>query len=158
MLPSEVGAVLFSLKNDIAADLYVDNIRMGRFVIEEGLQIGGGGIIQGLSDENGLAAQRICLGEAFIMGDEGNMVDLTEERGVIEFDVTTGFLDHLSKGNRVLFRLRDVGQLEPVARLAYEQNLAFTFSRKNDRVNIVLHRRALVTTLAENDIEQGPAL
>lgn len=43
-----VDTVLFY----IAADLYGDNIRTGRFVFEDGLQIGGGGIIQGLTDEN----------------------------------------------------------------------------------------------------------
>src|SRR5450631_3017584 len=38
LMPSEVGTVLFALKNDIAADLYSENIRLGRFVIEDGLQ------------------------------------------------------------------------------------------------------------------------
>ena len=143
LLPSEVGKVLFSLKNDIAADVYSDNIRLGRFVIEDGLQIGGGGIIQGLSDASGTSAQRISLNEHFIIGDEGSTVDLTGESGGIEFDVSTDFIDYLGQGNRILFRLRDVSQLEPVALLAYEHDLIFRFSRAADCVNIVLYKRGL---------------
>ena len=141
LLPSEVGTVLFALKNDIAADLYSENIRLGRFVIEDGLQIGGGGIIRGLTDESGLSAQRINLGDSFIIGDEGSQVDLTGERGSIEFDVSTGFIDYLAKGNRVLFRLREVSQLEPVARLAFEHHLRFTFEREDESINLILSSR-----------------
>jgi sulfate adenylyltransferase subunit 1 len=158
LMPSEVGTVLFALKNDIAADLYSENIRLGRFVIEDGLQIGGGGIIRGLTDASGVTAQRINLGDSFIIGDDGSQVDLTGERGSIEFDVSTGFIDFLAQGNRVLFRLRDVGQLEPVARLAYEHDLAFTFSRQGDRVNIVLHRRDISGDLATENSDEGSSL
>ncbi|HIJ80150.1 MAG TPA: GTP-binding protein [Desulfuromonadales bacterium] len=141
LLPSEVGTVLFSLKTDIAADLYSENIPMGRFVIEDGLQIGGGGIIRSLSDASGESSERIRLSDSFIIGDEGSIIDLTSERGGIEFDVSTSFIDYLSKGNRVLFRLRNVDQLEPVARLAFGHDLAFLFSRDGDRVNVVMFRR-----------------
>jgi bifunctional enzyme CysN/CysC/sulfate adenylyltransferase subunit 1 len=141
LLPSEVGTVLFSLKNDVAADLYADNIRMGRFVIEDGLLIGGGGVILGLTDAIGTAAQRISLNEVFTTGDEGSIVDLTGERGSIEFDVSTDFLDFLLRGNRILFRLRDIKQLEPVALLAFQHDLAFQFSRGSDCINIVLFKR-----------------
>jgi bifunctional enzyme CysN/CysC/sulfate adenylyltransferase subunit 1 len=141
LLPSEVGTILFTLKSDIATDLYSDNIRMGRFVIEDGLLIGGGGVIQGLTDASGTTAQRIRLSDVFTSGDEGSIVDLVGERGNIEFDISTGFLDFLSQGNKVLFRLRDVGQLAPVALLAYEHDLAFEFNRGVECVNIVLHKR-----------------
>ena len=149
LLPSEVGTVLFALKSDIAADRYSDNIRQGRFVIEDGMQIGGGGIIRGLTDAAGVSAQRINLGDSFIIGDDGTQVDLTEERGNIEFDVTTGFIDFLAQGNRVLFRLRDLGQLEPVALMAYEHNLNFVFSRALDRVNLILYQYGAGPVLAD---------
>lgn len=54
--------------------------------------------------------------------------------------MTPGFLDHLSAGNRLIVRLRDPVQIEPVALLAYEHNLGFVFSRDRDRVNVVLYR------------------
>ncbi len=68
------------------------------------------------------------------------MADLTEEWGSIEFEVSTSFLDYLGKGNRILFRLRDVRQLEPVALMAYEHNLNFEFGRVKDRVNVILYK------------------
>jgi sulfate adenylyltransferase subunit 1 len=153
LLPSEVGTVLFSLKNDIAADLYRDSIRLGRFVIEDSMLIGGGGIIRGLTSADGVSAQRINLGESFIMGDEGSQVDLTGERGSIEFDISTGFIDYLERGNRILFRLRDVGQLEPVALMAFEHNLNFVFNRDKDRVNVILYRHGPEPT--PRDLEGG---
>jgi bifunctional enzyme CysN/CysC/sulfate adenylyltransferase subunit 1 len=140
LFSTEVGNVLFVLKNDIAADLYSENIRLGRFVIEDGIQIGGGGIIRSLTAETGNTAQQIHLDEKFIMGDEGSLVDLTRERGQVEFFVTGAFLDFLAAGNRVLFRLRDPRQIEQVAIMAYEHGLNFVFSRVKDRVNLVLYQ------------------
>ncbi len=154
LLPSEVGKVLFTLKNDIAADLYSDNIRLGRFVIEDGLLIGGGGIIQGLTDESGTSAQRICLNEHLIIGDEGSSVDLAGEGGGIEFDVSTEFLDYLGQGNRVLFRLRDLTQLEPVAHLAFEHDLVFRFSRAAEGINIILYKRGVLDEVVD-DVDDG---
>jgi len=94
------------------------------------------------------AVRRINLGEIFISGDEGNLVDLSEEQGEIEFDVTPAFLHTLARGNRVLFRLRDPGQLPPVAQLAYEHGLQCTFGRVGDRVNLVLFNAAAITAPA----------
>jgi sulfate adenylyltransferase subunit 1 len=90
------------------------------------------------SAEGAAVAGRINLGSTFISGDEGNLVDLSEMQGQIEFDVTPAFLDLLAKGNRVLFRLHDPGQLPSVALLAYEHGLQFTFRRDGDRVNLIL--------------------
>jgi bifunctional enzyme CysN/CysC/sulfate adenylyltransferase subunit 1 len=149
--PTEVGTVLFALRNDIAVDLYSDNARLGRFVIEDGVQIGGGGIIREATDSAGSRAQRISLGETFIIGDEGSLVDLTKERGNIEFDITIGFLDYLAQGNRVLFRLRDISQIEPVALMAYEHNLRFTFRRNGEPVDIILYRSTASRTVDDED-------
>jgi sulfate adenylyltransferase subunit 1 len=96
--------------------------------------------------------RRINLGESLISGDEGNLVDLTSEPVQLEFDVTPAFLDTLARGNRVLLRLRDPGQLPQVAMLAYEHNLQFTFTRDNDRVNLMLFSDPAVTVpLPEQD-------
>lgn len=83
-------------------------------------------------------SRRINLGEALISGDEGNLVDLTAERGQLEFEVTPAFLATLAKGDRVLLRLHDPGQMSQLALLAYEHNLQFTFTRAGDRINLIL--------------------
>jgi len=142
LLATEVGNVVFALKNDIAADLYGENIALGRFVIEDGTLISGGGIIRGLAADSGSSAQTVRLDEKFIIGDDGSFVDLTKERREIDFYVTTPFLDYLAAGNRVLFRLRDPRQIEPVALMAFEHNLKFTFGREGDRVNLIIYRDA----------------
>jgi len=149
LLPTEVGNVLLSLKSDIAADVFSDNIRVGRFVVEDGTMIGGGGIIRSFADSAGGSAQRVNLSEQFISGDEGNLIDLTGKRGSIDFDVTVGFLEALGKGNRILFKLRDPGQIEPVALMAYEHHLNFTFSRAKDQVNLILFKDDVVRTVDE---------
>jgi bifunctional enzyme CysN/CysC/sulfate adenylyltransferase subunit 1 len=140
LLASEVGNVVFTLKNDIAADLYSENGALGRFVIEDGTLISGGGIIRGLAAETGTSARTVRLDEKFIIGDEGSLVDLTRERGKIDFYVTTHFLDYLDAGNLVLFRLRDLRQIDPVANMAFEHNLNFVFERELDRVNLILYQ------------------
>ena len=140
ILAAEVGNVVFALKNDIAADLYGENTALGRFVIEDGTQICGGGIIRSLAAETGSVVQTIHLDEKFIIGDEGSFVDLSRERGQVDFYVTTSFLEYLEAGNRVLFRLRDPRQIEPVALMAFEHNLNFLFGRNGDRANLVLYK------------------
>ena len=94
-----------------------------------------------------VCTRRINPGDSFIRGDEGNLVDLAAEQGQLEFDVTPVFLDTLAKGNRVLFRLRDPGQMSQVALLAYEHNLQFTFTRVDDRINLILFSGPAVTAL-----------
>ena len=71
------------------------------------------------------------------------MVDLSGEWGAIEFDVTDSLLDYLGKGNRILFRLRDVGQLHAVAAMAFEHTLSFEFDRTAEGVGILLFKRGI---------------
>lgn len=143
LLATEVGSVVFALKSDIAADLYGENIALGRFVIEDGTLISGGGIIRRLSSDSGGSAQTVRLDEKFIIGEEGSFVDLTRERREIDFHVTTLFLDYLGDGNKVLFRLRDPRQVEPVARMAFEHDMNFTFGRDGERINLIFYRNAV---------------
>ena len=58
----------------------------------------------------------------------------------MDFYVITYFLEYLEAGNRVLFKLRDPKQIDPVALMAFEHNLSFLFSRDEDRVNLVLYK------------------
>jgi len=138
--PTEVGTVLFSLKTPLAVDRYGENVRTGRFVIQDSLQIGGGGTIQTVEGDADSAVRRFSLDDFQVGADGARVVDLSLERNGVELDVTPGFLDHLSAGNRLIVRLRDPVQIEPVALLAYEHNLGFVFSRDRDRVNVVLYR------------------
>jgi len=55
--------------------------------------------------------------------------------------VPDNFNEYLTKGNRVLFRLRDLGQLQAVAQLAYDQTLAFEFDRTVEGISVLLFRR-----------------
>jgi sulfate adenylyltransferase large subunit len=96
----------------------------------------------GVTEEAGFLPRRFSLTEFAISGSEMGVADLTREWGPIEFEVSAGFLDYLGKGNRVLVRLRDVGQLEPVARMAYEHNLGFDFGRDRDGVNVILYKNS----------------
>jgi sulfate adenylyltransferase subunit 1 len=68
-------------------------------------------------------------------------VDLTGEWGPLGFDVTASFIDYLGKGNRVLFRLREMDQLEAVALMAYDQTLSFEFDRTAEGVSILIFKR-----------------
>jgi sulfate adenylyltransferase subunit 1 len=70
-----------------------------------------------------------------------SVIDLTGEWDQIEFDVSTSFIDYLGKGNRVLFSLRDMFQLEAVAQLAYEYTLSFEFDRTAEGVSILIFKR-----------------
>jgi sulfate adenylyltransferase subunit 1 len=151
---NEIGVGLLELDRPASFDPYRLNRDTGRFIIIDRFtnatvaagmfitaaqgerQVPAATNIPDLNAENDNAAQLIILSN---IGDNGSIIDLTEERGLFKFDVSPGFLDFLSHGNRVLFRLRDVAQLEPVARLAYEHGLAFEFSRGGDCLNILLH-------------------
>jgi sulfate adenylyltransferase subunit 1 len=94
-----------------------------------------------LSAEVGRHPRRVSLSEASISGIGVSVVDLTGEWGSIEFDLSTSFLDYLGKGNRILFRLRDLSQLEAVALMAYEHTLSFEFDRTAEGVSILIFKR-----------------
>jgi sulfate adenylyltransferase subunit 1 len=55
--------------------------------------------------------------------------------------VSSSFNDYLGKGNRILFRLRDLAQLASVAQLAYEHTLSFEFDRTVQGVSVMLFKR-----------------
>jgi sulfate adenylyltransferase subunit 1 len=93
----------------------------------------------------GSQPRRISLSEASISGIGVSVFDLAGEWGPLEFDVSTSFIDYLGKGNRVLFRLRDMVQLEAVALLAYENTLSFEFDRTAEGVSILIFKRGTRT-------------
>jgi sulfate adenylyltransferase large subunit len=159
---NEIGVGLLELDRPAPLDPYHQNRHTGSFILIDrftNATVAAGMVIAaapellqqdhpaGTTTEAAARAdasiRRINLGDYYISGEEGNLVDLTAVEGEIELDVTPSFLETLSKGNRVLLRLRDPGQLPPVALLAYEHNLTFKFSRSGDRIHIVLHGKSL---------------
>jgi sulfate adenylyltransferase subunit 1 len=145
-----IGVGLLELDRPASFDSYRQNRGTGSFIVIDRLTnatVAAGMVIaaepevqrdQPEASVAGDGARRINLGSAFISGDEGNLVDLSAEEGPIEFDVTPAFLETLAKGNRVLFRLRDPGQLQPVTLLAYEHGLQCTFSRSGSGIHLIL--------------------
>jgi sulfate adenylyltransferase large subunit len=86
--------------------------------------------------------KRIVLSETAVGGHGVSGVDLIGEWGALEFEISTSFFDYLGKGNRVLFRLRDVGQVAAVVLLAYEHTLSFEFDRTADGMSVLLFKRS----------------
>ena len=72
-----------------------------------------------------------------------NVIDLTKEQGAFALDVPERLLEYLDKGNRMLFRLRDLEQLPAVALLAFDNSLAFEFDRTADGVSVLVFKRGL---------------
>ncbi|HLO27206.1 MAG TPA: sulfate adenylyltransferase, partial [Geobacteraceae bacterium] len=156
---NEIGVVRLELDRQIALDPYRQNRETGSFILIDRFSnatVAAGMVITaaplespktqltefdgGSSEAGGFLPRRFILSEYSISGTGVSVADLTGERGAIEFEVSTSFLDYLGKGNRVLFMLRDLRQLEPVALMAYEHNLNFEFGRGQDRINVILYR------------------
>jgi sulfate adenylyltransferase large subunit len=155
-----IGVVKLELDRAVAFDPYRQNRDTGSFILIDRFSnatVAAGMVISaapanaqtarpergtGVTEEAGFLPRRFSLTELAIGGAEMGVADLTREWGPIEFEVSAGFLDYLGKGNRVLVRLRDVGQLEPLARVAYEHNLGFEFGRHRDVVNIILYKNS----------------
>jgi hypothetical protein len=157
---NEIGVVSLELDRPVSFDTYRQNRDTGSFILIDrftNATVAAGMIITAaplepqkapltgssasLPDSAGGHPRWISLSEASISGTGVSVVDLTGEWGPIEFDVSISFIDYLGKGNRVLFRLRDVGQLEAVALLAYEQTLSFEFDRTAEGVSVLIFNR-----------------
>ena len=144
---NEIGVALLELDRPVPFDSYRQNRHTGSFIVIDRFSnttVAAGMIIAAAPEHEtqptGLVGgRRINLGNGFFDSEEGNLIDLTEEDGPVEFTVAQGFLDAIARGNRVLIRLRDPGQLPPLAMLAFEHHLQFTVSRAGDRVHVVLY-------------------
>jgi sulfate adenylyltransferase subunit 1 len=156
---NEIGVVRLELDRPVSFDTYRQNRYTGGFILIDRFsnatvaagmvisaaplelpetQLTESGIVS--SEADGSPLRRFILSEFSISGTGVSVADLTGEWGQIDFEVSTSFLDYLGKGNRVLFMLRDLDQLEPVAVMAYEYNLNFEFCRVQDRVNVIIYR------------------
>jgi sulfate adenylyltransferase subunit 1 len=159
---NEIGVVRLELDRPISFDTYQQNRDTGSFILIDrftnatmaaGMVLAAAPLEQQTTPMKGARAdlmaadgsliQRISLNEASINGTGVSVVDLTEEWGSIEFDVATSFIDYLDKGNRILFRLRDLDQLAAVALLAYEHTLSFEFDRIAEGASLLIFKRGI---------------
>src|SRR6266568_1857237 len=156
---NEIGVARLELDRPISFDTYRQNRHTGSFILIDrftNATVAAGMVLAaaplepqpaetGLRPELSIAGsglpRRVSLSEASVSGAGVSVVDLTGEWGAIEFDVSSSFLEYLGKGNRILFRLRDLDQLPAVALLAYEQSLSFEFDRTADGVSILFFKR-----------------
>jgi len=153
----EVANVTFTLSRPLAADTFEENPRLGRFVIAvEGFVAGGGIVREVRADGIGSRARVIRLHSRMTTEPDGNLVDLSQEAGPVEFDLSPGFIDRLGKGERLAIRLRTADQLEQIARLAYGHDLAFEFRRDGEGPKVVLFRLAAPSAPVLDDA--GPVI
>jgi sulfate adenylyltransferase large subunit len=158
---NEIGVVRLELDRPIAFDSYEQNRTTGSFILIDrftNATVAAGMVItptpselhkaplksvssSDLQDGEGGHRRLVKLSEATLSGTGVCSVDLTVEWGPIELVVSDGFLDYLIKGNRILFRLRDLDQLETVALLAYEHTLSFEFDRTAEGLSILVFVR-----------------
>ncbi|GFE56762.1 sulfate adenylyltransferase subunit CysN [Geobacter sp. AOG1] len=153
---NEIGVARLELDRPISFDPYRQNRDTGSFILIDRITnatVAAGMVIAtaplepqtahvaDLSGTSDGQPRRISLSEASISGTGVSLVDLTGEWGPVEFAASSSFLDYLGKGNRVLFRLRGLEQLEAVVLLAYEQTLSFEFDRTAEGVSILIFKR-----------------
>jgi sulfate adenylyltransferase subunit 1 len=159
---NEIGVARLELDRPISFDPYRQNRDTGSFILIdrftnatvaagmiiaaaplEPLAAQTAGTLQNLSGTSGGQPRRVSLSEASVNSMGVSVVDLTGEWGAIEFDVASSFIDYLGKGNRTLFRLRGLDQLEGVAILAYEHALSFEFDRTAEGLSILIFKRGI---------------
>jgi sulfate adenylyltransferase subunit 1 len=153
---NEIGVVRLELDRPISFDTYRQNRDTGSFILIDrftNATMAAGMVITaapleaqktvptGLSELIGDSTRCISLSEATISGAGVSVVDLSGEWQLIDFDVSSSFNDYLGKGNRILFRLRDLAQLASVAQLAYKHTLSFEFDRTAQGVSVMLFKR-----------------
>ena len=164
---NEIGVVSLELDRPISFDPYRQNRHTGSFILIDRFSNAtvAAGMIIGtvpmepqpaekgakLSESGSNLPRRVSLSEAATGGAGVSVVDLTVEWGALEFDLSSSFLAFLGKGNRVLFRLRDMQQLQAVALLAYEQKLSFEFDRTAEGISVLIFMRGISGSRVSGD-------
>ncbi|MBZ0272710.1 GTP-binding protein [bacterium] len=136
---TETANVRLRLKRPVAADAFDENVKLGRFVIAANGRVAGGGIIRGATNESLGSARRVVrLSDAVTQWPEPNLVDMTSENAIVEFDADPAFIEALGRGERFLFRFPSIDHLHPLTALAYEYDLVFTFRREGQGLSALL--------------------
>ncbi|GFO56917.1 hypothetical protein GMSM_39240 [Geomonas sp. Red276] len=155
---NEIGLARLELDRPVPFDPYRENRDTGSFILIDrftNATVAAGMVIEaapidhcpcGLTEVETSAAggesqpiRRISLGE--LTATNLNVVDLSKEWGAFALDVSPRLIEYLEKGNRVLFRLRELVQLNAVALVAYENGLAFEFDRTADGISVLIFKR-----------------
>jgi len=148
----EVANVTFTLQHPIAADTFKENPRLGRFVVEVGEFVAGGGIVREVrSDLLGGGTRVVRLTAMMNTEPDGNFIDLSREAGPVEFEVSPGFVARLGEGEKVAIRLCTADQLERISRLAFGYGLGMTFRRGSEGNRVVLFREGPVSQAATEE-------
>lgn len=130
---TEAGTVVLSLKKPLALDSYEDNARLGRFVLLVDGIVRGGGTIREVRNEVVAGEARVVrLDDKWVEGPDGTFIDLTHEAGEFDLDVSSGLLQRIERGERVLIRVRGPRQMPALTRLAFEQGFDYQFHRGDD--------------------------
>jgi bifunctional enzyme CysN/CysC/sulfate adenylyltransferase subunit 1 len=150
----EVANVTFTLPRPIAADAFEENPRLGRFVISFEEFVAGGGIIREVRTSAVGEQGRVVKLDDFLMTEpDGNFIDLSQEAGPVEFEISPGFADRLGQGEKVAVRIRTADQLEKLARLAFGYDLAFGFRRDAEGAKAILFRHRPGGSYAHEETE-----
>lgn len=155
---NEIGVASLELDRPVSFDTYRQNRDTGSFILIDrftNATVAAGMVIaaspSGTGEQafrpelelNGLQPRIVMLDGAAISGQGVSVVELSQDTGLFEFEMSDSFFEYLGKGNRILFRLRDVAQLEAVARLAYDRELSFEFDRTAEGISILLFKRLI---------------
>jgi len=158
-----IGVVRLELDRPVSLDPYRENRATGSFILIDRFSnatVAAGMVIavtpldlrqqtvsQELKGADDARHRTISLSGTSIGGTGVSLIDLTREWGTLEFELSPGFMEHLDKGNCVLFRLRDLAQLPAVAQVAYSQTLSFEFDRTVGGISILLFKRGTAPQL-----------
>lgn len=158
---NEIGVVRLELDRPISFDPYRQNRHTGSFILIDRFSnatVAAGLIIsvvpieqqsenfdigKGISDAVDDQPLRIILTEASVSSTGISVVNLMKERMELEFDVSASFLNYIGKGNRILFRLRELRQLQAVAQLALEKRLSFEFDCTARGITVLMFKRSV---------------
>lgn len=106
----------------------------------------GGGIVREVrSDRLGGGTRVVRLHARMMTEPDGNFIDLSQEAGPVEFEVSPGFVARLGEGEKVAIRLCTADQLERISRLAFGYGLGMTFRRGPEGNRVVLFREGPVS-------------
>ncbi len=118
-----------------------ESARFGHFCAGRRQHRGGCGIVRQVRAlPSPTAALTVHLARKFASEPDGNLVDHTRATRNREFEVTHHCLDTYARGDKVLHRLRDPGQIEPVVRRAHQHHLGSSSSRRGGGVDLLLHQ------------------
>lgn len=129
---AESAVVRFDLRKPLAADLHESHAITGRFVVEDGFIISGGGIIREIE----------TAGENAEVVEVAEEADISTRVGAVALVPSAGLLENLDNGGSAVIKLGSATQVESVADFAFRHHLDFTFSRRGNAINLKLFKAA----------------